>query len=66
MLKIEEKNKIEETLKESIKLKSKECEKLEQEVKKLKAERKVLESRKLLEDLINMNKSHLYKTVLGF
>lgn len=66
MLKIEEKDKREEALKESIKLKTKEYEKLEQEVKKLKAESKALERTKLLEDFINMKKAHLDKDVLGF
>lgn len=47
-------------------LKSKEYEKLEQEVKKLKAKNKVLDSSKLLEDLISMQKSHLDKIGLGF
>lgn len=66
MLKIEEKNKVEETLKDSIKLKTKECEKLEKEVKKLKAETKVHKCNKLLDDLIDMQKPHKHKVELGF
>lgn len=54
MQNIEEKKEIKETLKESIRFKRKECEKLEQEVKKLKAINKVLDSRIILEDLINI------------
>lgn len=66
MHKIEEKNKIEEFLKETIKLKTKEREKLEQDVKKLKAENKVLDSSNLLEELINTQKANLDKTGVGF
>lgn len=66
MQKIEEKDKIEETLKEIIKIKTKEYEKLEQEIKKMKIENKALDSSKLLEDLINMKQAHLDKTKLGF
>lgn len=54
MEKIEVKKKMEETLKDSINLKTEECEKLEQEVHKLKAKSKVLGSSKLLENLIDM------------
>lgn len=65
MQKIEKKDKMEE-LKETIKLKSDECEKLEKEVKNLKVENKVQDIIKLLEDLINMQKAHLDKSGLGF
>lgn len=40
--------------------------KLEQEVKKLKAENKVFDSGKLPEELINMQKAYLDKIGLGF
>ncbi|XP_059075160.1 uncharacterized protein LOC131875145 [Cryptomeria japonica] len=47
-------------------MKTEECEKLEQELKRLKVENKVLDSSKLLEEFINMEKAHSNKTGLGF
>lgn len=56
-LQIEEKKKVEECFKDIIKKKIEDCEKLEQEVKKMKVEAKVLESNKLLDNFISMQKS---------
>lgn len=66
MQKIEEKDKINQSLIESFKKKSEECEKLEQEVKNMKEENKILDTSKLLEDLISMQQVNLDKTGLGF
>lgn len=66
MQKMEEKDKREQFLKETLKLKSEECEKLEQEVKNLKVENKILDNNKLLEDLVSMQQVKSDKTGLGF
>lgn len=64
--KIEEKDKTERLLKETLKLKFEENQKPEQEVKNLQAENKILDNSKLLEDLINMQQGNLDKIGFGF
>lgn len=65
MQKIEEKDKTKQFLKEIIKQKFGECEKIE-EVKNLKVDNKILDSSKLVEDLIILQQGNPDKTRLGF